>query len=135
MEHNDKVDQFIAELSPEQNSIVLKLREILANPSFDLTETYKWSSPTYENNGLVAYIKTAKAYVSLGFYKGFELVPFDSSELLEGSGNTLRHLKFRSLEDIYVSVIEPLITQAINLNLKTINNGLLKFSVDKNVAQ
>lgn len=122
MEHNDKVDQFIAELSPEQNSIVLKLREILANPSFDLTETCKWSSPTYENNGLVAYIKTAKAYVSLGFYKGFELVPFDSSELLEGSGNTLRHLKFRSLEDIDVSVIEPLITQAINLNLKTINN-------------
>lgn len=118
MEHNEKVDSFIARLDSGQALIVAKLREILENPKFDLTETYKWSSPTYEHQGLVAYIKIAKAYVSLGFYKGFELVPYDVSQSLEGSGNTLRHLKFSSLEDINTSIIESLVTYAIKANKK-----------------
>ena len=57
------------------------------------------------------YIIPHKNWINLGFYQGAHLP--DPSELLEGTGKNMRHVKIRSLKEISNPAVEALIKAAL----------------------
>lgn len=58
-----------------------------------------------------SWIVPATKHVALGFYYGTELP--DPDHLLEGTGKLLRHVKIRSLDDLYRPSVRRLLEVAI----------------------
>ncbi len=82
-----------------------------------LKEEFKWSMPVYTKNGKdVCYIKDTKNGANIGFTKGAMLN--DATNILEGSGKDMRHVKISSNENLEKSSkeITTLLDQACNLN-------------------
>ncbi len=57
-----------------------------------------------------AYIMPHKNWINLGFYKGALFA--DQSEMMEGTGKSLRHIKMRSLEDANQPEVRSLLKAA-----------------------
>lgn len=74
------------------------LRQLVHDTVFGVTEEFKWSRPVFRSNKDFAYLKTAKAYVTLGFFQFNKLD--DPKGLLEGTGKDMRHIKIKSVKDI-----------------------------------
>ena len=111
-----EVDTFIVNLPEDIQNIIRALREIIFDASPHLLEEYKWSMPNYSYKGLVCYLQTSKKHVNLGFHKGNELVEKDISNLLQGSGKTMRHIRITKMDDIQSEYFISLIQAAIALN-------------------
>ncbi len=62
------------------------------------------------------YIMPHKSWVNLGFYQGAML--YDHTNILEGTGKQLRHIKIHNLTQISQPEIKELMLQAINLRMK-----------------
>lgn len=58
-----------------------------------------------------AYLAVQSAHVNLGFYHGASLT--DPTDLLEGTGKKLRHVKIRDLSGVESPAIEALLQQAL----------------------
>ncbi|MCZ6776051.1 MAG: DUF1801 domain-containing protein [Ignavibacteria bacterium] len=99
----EKVDAYIARLSPPHKRLVESLRKIVVRVSPKLEEKYKWRMPCYFRKGLVCYISAGKRHVTFGFYRGARLK--DPKGLLEGIGKELRHVKIRRKRDISSKVV------------------------------
>jgi hypothetical protein len=74
------------------------LRQLVHVTIPGVTEEFKWSRPVFRSDKDFAYLKTAKAYVTLGFFQFDKLD--DKNGLLEGTGKDMRHIKIKSLQDI-----------------------------------
>jgi hypothetical protein len=74
------------------------LRQLVHDTVPNLTEEFKWSRPVFRSDKDFAYLKTAKAYVTLGFFQFDKLD--DPKGLLEGTGKDMRHIKIKSVQDI-----------------------------------
>jgi hypothetical protein len=59
-----------------------------------------------------AYLGIQSAHVNLGFYMSAHLDA--SSNLLEGTGKNLRHIKLRSLEEVNSPAVKSLLLAAMN---------------------
>lgn len=79
-----------------QKEICLKLREIIFSQIPNVQEEMKWGVPAYAGGKL--YIVALKDHVNLGF--SLKDLPEKKRNILEGSGKTMRHLKFYSLADV-----------------------------------
>lgn len=93
-------DQYYDRQPEPHKSICLKLRELILKTIPGVEEDYKWGSPTYALNGVnILYVANAsKTHATLGFMFGAHID--DPYGLIEGTGANLRHIKFRSLEEI-----------------------------------
>jgi hypothetical protein len=111
-----EVDQYIMDLPNEIQAIVIALRKLILHSSSNLKEEFKWSMPNYSYNGFVCYLQTAKKHVNLGFHKGNELQDKDVTQLLQGTGKTMRHIRIKKMEDIQPEIFTSLIQEAIALN-------------------
>ena len=90
-----EVISYIEKQKSPQKEILHKLREVIFNNSPGIHEQMKWGVPSYEGK---YYLVALKDHVNLGFsIKG--LSP-EEEKLFEGSGKTMKHIKFRSLNDI-----------------------------------
>ena len=69
----EKVDAYIARLSPPHKQFMESLRKIVVKASPKLEEKYKWRMPCYFRKGLVCYISAGKRHVTFGFYRGARL--------------------------------------------------------------
>lgn len=65
------------------------------------------------------YILPHKSWVNLGFFRGVSLT--DPTNILEGTGKNMRHVKIRSLEDSNRSDIKNLIRLALTERKNTLN--------------
>jgi hypothetical protein len=74
------------------------LRHLVHNAVPSVTEEFKWGRPVFRSNKDFAYLKFAKAYVTLGFFQVNTLD--DTKGLLEGTGKDMRHIKIKSVQDI-----------------------------------
>lgn len=75
----------------------------------------KWSQPVWETQeGPMVFMRSAAKHLTLGFWRGAELS--DPHALLEGEGDRMKHLKFKSLEAIDGAVVADLVQQAVALN-------------------
>lgn len=74
------------------------LRQLMHDTVPGVTEEFKWSRPVFRSNKDFAYLKTAKAYVTLGFFQFGKLN--DPKGLLEGTGKDMRHIKIKNVSEI-----------------------------------
>jgi hypothetical protein len=107
---NAEIDKYISEAIPEQKEIMLKIRELAWAAVPQLKEDFKWSRPIFGKNKDFAYLKTAKAYLTLGFYDASVLSDPDGK--LEGTGKNMRHLKIKKVSDMDTNLIKLWFEQA-----------------------
>ncbi len=99
MDFNPEVDEYLKKKNHPLTSEIQRVREIIMATDNKISETIKWSSPTFMYKGNIAsYFMNAKKHVSLMFHKGATI--HDPSGLLEGDGKEARTAKFFDMEDI-----------------------------------
>jgi uncharacterized protein DUF1801 len=66
--------------------------------------------PTHRMKDGICYIGVMKSHINLGFLRGNELV--DPQRILEGTGKQMRHIKIRSLEDLFRPAVRAYLQEA-----------------------
>jgi hypothetical protein len=78
---------------------MLKVRRVVLASDKRVTESVKWSTPTYSYNGDIAsFIPQAKSFVSLMFHRGSEIP--GRHPRLEGDARLARTMRFASAEEL-----------------------------------
>lgn len=70
--------------------------------------------PCYALDRLVCYLHTKKSPVNLGFEQGARMS--DPQGLLQGTGKSMRHIKFTSADDVDVTAVQAMIREAVDLS-------------------
>lgn len=95
---NTQVTEHTNNAPKEQKEIMETIRQLIHESVPGVTEEFKWSRPVFKSDKDFAYLKTAKAYVTLGFFNFQKLN--DPKNLLEGTGKDMRHIKLKSINDV-----------------------------------
>ena len=94
-----KVDDWFRARVHPQLELMRAVRDVVLAADPRVTETIKWSTPTFEYRGNIASINPqAKAYVSLLFHQGARIS--GSHPILEGGGDTARYARVDSPADL-----------------------------------
>ena len=87
------VEEIVGSLDEETGALIGKLRSLPQKSLPDVVETVKWGNITYLLGGKnLAWIIIYKEHVDFGFFRGAEL----HSQLLDGTGKGLRHIKTKT---------------------------------------
>lgn len=108
------VNEWVAKLAPPQQALAEAIRTLVKEAVPGAQEEIKWRQVCFVEHGNFAYMNTAKAYMTLGFFRGTELD--DPAKLLEGSGNTMRHIKVRDAASIPVKQLKAWLRAAAKIN-------------------
>lgn len=109
---NEQVTAMITALSSPNKEICEQLRTMITTKFPELEEQWKWSRPLYATEaGAICYFVANKNDVNLGFEQGAHLD--DPKGLLKGTGNNMRHIKIRKLDELDLSYYATLLAQAI----------------------
>ena len=92
---DEKVSQYIEKQKSPQKEICKILRKIILKTFPSIKEEIKWGVPNYEN---LYYLVALKTHVNLGF--SIKNLTGEEIELLEGTGETMRHIKIKKIEEI-----------------------------------
>ena len=104
-----KIQEIIDKLDNNKKEIVNILRSLIKKTIPNVAETVKWRNLAYLlKNKNLAWILIYKDHIDLGFFMGSKL----KSELLEGTGKNLRHIKIRTKKDIVEKEFINLIKEA-----------------------
>ena len=96
---NPEVDAWFRMLDHPLKDAMLLTRQIILEADERISESIKWSAPTFEYEGnLASFQPRAKKFVSLMFHRGSE-IPGDHP-LLEGDAALVRIMKFDDLSDV-----------------------------------
>lgn len=101
---NKQVTDYINNSPEEQKIIMERIREIIHKSVPDVLEEFKWSRPVFTLKKDFAYLKTAKAYVTLGFFNSNNIK--EETYLLEGTGKDMRHIKIKKVEEINSKLLD-----------------------------
>ena len=96
MNLNYKIDDYISKSSNLQSPILEEIRQLIHQSVSNVNEEIKWGFPVFNNGKDFAYLRFAKKHITLGFYNIDKLR--DPNNLLEGKGNTLKHIKIKTLD-------------------------------------
>lgn len=108
------MDRILSQMDPLQRAIARALRAVILEAGPELHEEVKWGVPCFMAQKLVCSIATHADHTNLEFYRGAALR--DAKHLLEGTGKSLRHVKFHALADVQPSRLKPLLREAIALD-------------------
>ncbi|MFH1051058.1 MAG: DUF1801 domain-containing protein [bacterium] len=108
-------EDFIITIAPELAQMRKLLREIIQNCAKELKEEIKWDLTTNFINKHTCSIHVHKEHINLQFFFGAKL---KSSDLLVGTGKTMRHLKISNPKDVVSSKIKQLMNEAIEFDKK-----------------
>jgi hypothetical protein len=97
MNYNQKVTDYIYKASEEQITTLEELRKLVHESAENVHEEIKWNIPVFGKTKDFAYLRFAKKHITLGFYHIDKLI--DPDNLLEGEGNTLKHIKISKLDN------------------------------------
>ncbi|MFK7785303.1 MAG: DUF1801 domain-containing protein [Crocinitomicaceae bacterium] len=111
-------DDLLAITAEELQPIIIRLRDIIFEVDPNTCEVVRLGDraatfgvgPKKMLEGY-AYIMPHKKWINLGFFKGALLA--DKSDLMEGTGKSLRHIKVHRLDDANQSEIKKLVTLAL----------------------
>jgi hypothetical protein len=95
---NKDIDDYINHAPEDQGIIMQKIRELIQASVPGVKENLKWGRPVFSVDKDFTYIKTAKGYVTLGFFDFHQLE--DPKQLLQGTGKDMRHIKLKKVTDI-----------------------------------
>jgi hypothetical protein len=93
---NIKVTKYINKASDDQIETLEELRKLIHDTVDNVSEEIKWNMPVFNNGKDFTYLRFAKKHITLGFYNIDKIQ--DPDNLLEGEGNTLKHIKIIHLE-------------------------------------
>lgn len=114
---HERVQAYFDRMEPHLREIALTLRALVRSVDPDMTEHLKWGNPTYSKSGDVFWIYAlAKDWVNIGFFKGAELIEFDTRHLIQGTGKGIRHIKVHSEADIDRRYLSMLMRRALVLD-------------------
>ena len=111
---NEQVQRHLEEImmfNDEQFNILQKLREIVFKAYPKTNERIMYGGIMFSLNDDFGGIFVRKNHVSFEFGNGFAMA--DPDKLLEGSGKFRRHLKIRSLSDIYDKKVSFFVKQSV----------------------
>lgn len=109
MNYNKKITEYIAGASEEQIVMLEALRKLIHETVNDVSEEIKWKFPVFTKGKDFAYLRFAKKHITLGFYNIYKIK--DPDNLLEGEGNTLKHIKIKNADDIKPQIIAQWLKQ------------------------
>lgn len=109
MNLNQKVTDYIENASEEQKVILEALRKLIHQTVENVSEEIKWGFPVFASTKDFAYLRFSKKHITLGFYNIDKIQDPDS--LLEGEGNTLKHVKIKSKAEIKSKVLAEWLKQ------------------------
>jgi len=96
---NPEVDKWFSELDHPLKQAMLLARRIILEADGRISESIKWSSPTYAYQGnLASFQPRARQFVSLMFHRGSE-IPGEHPGL-EGDAPLVRIMRFRDEADV-----------------------------------
>jgi hypothetical protein len=98
MQRNPAVDAWFAAYANPQKAVVERVREIILAADARITESVKWSTPTFSYRGnLVSFQPRATKFVSLLFHEGASI--HGDHPRLEGDGPHVRTMRFADMAD------------------------------------
>jgi hypothetical protein len=100
---NQEVSQYIKNAPEPYQEIMMQLRSLVHQCIPSVKESFKWSRPVFSTEKDFAYLKVAKSYVTLGFFR-FENLN-DQDGLLEGTGKDMRHIKIKHVKEINIDLL------------------------------
>src|SRR5215471_20351537 len=104
-------DEYFADQSPKNRSIIRVLRMFAKRVAPALEESVKWGNGCWlKGKVAVAYVYSAPDYVQFGFFRGAQLK--DPHGLLEGEGQYVRHIKLRKPSEIDKATFGSLLQEA-----------------------
>jgi hypothetical protein len=108
---------YIEEISdPNLRRLAKRVRSIVRKSIPDADESLKMGAPCYSINGqMVALIGDYKKHINLYFFEGARL----SSDLLEGTGKGMRHIKIAAEPNINPTEFSRLLKEAAKNAEKT----------------
>jgi hypothetical protein len=109
MNYNKKVTEYIDKATAEQILILETLRKLVHETIGNVSEEIKWGFPVFAQLKDFAYLRFSKKHITLGFYNINKIK--DPDNLLEGEGNTLKHIKIKSADDINPKIISEWLQQ------------------------
>lgn len=92
---DEKISQYIEKQKSPLKEICKILRKIILKTYPSIKEEIKWGVPNYGN---FYYLVALKTHVNLGF--SIKNLTGEEIKLLEGTGETMRHIKIKKVEDI-----------------------------------
>ena len=96
---NPQVDAWFERTDHPLKSLMLRVRRIVLASDRRVTESIKWSTPTFSYEGDIAsFIPQAKAFVSLLFHRGAEIP--GKHPRLEGDARLARTMRFATSEEL-----------------------------------
>jgi hypothetical protein len=101
---NAEVNKYIAQAPDEQRKIMEAVRKLVHGTVKDVREEFKWGRPIFATVKDLAYLKSAKTYVTFGFMQASKLE--DPEGRLEGTGRDMRHIKLRELGDVDATLLK-----------------------------
>jgi hypothetical protein len=105
-----EVDDYIKKAPTQQSETLKKLRNLILETVPETDEFFKWGQPVYATEKNYAYLKSYKNNVNLGFFN-FDKVT-DNSNLLEGTGKNMRHIKICNIDDFDINTLKKMIKQS-----------------------
>lgn len=98
MNTNPEVDRWLAERDHPLDDAMGRTREIILAADDRVTETIKWSTPTFVFEGNIASFNPSKNLISILFHRGAE-IPGDHPRL-EGDGKLVRTMRFADVDEV-----------------------------------
>ena len=111
-----KVDAYAMRFNGWRGETLVLLRKAVVESSPEIAETFKWGQPVYEAHGPVCYLKANNKHVTLGFWRGREMMALDPR--LDGAGVRMAHIKFFEGDTVGVAAIRKLVRAAVALNVE-----------------
>ena len=97
MNRNPEVDRFDEHAHPLDDAR-RRVREIILEADGRVTESIKWSTPTFAYKGNIASLNPSKNLISILFHRGAE-IPGDHPRL-EGEGRLARTMRFADRDEV-----------------------------------
>jgi uncharacterized protein YdeI (YjbR/CyaY-like superfamily) len=113
-----RFDAYIAKSAPFARPILRHLREVVHAACPDVVETLKWSSPSFEYEGILCGMAAFKEHCVFGFWK-HELVVGDDARAREAMGSFGRLTKLADLPS--KAVLVRYVKRAMQLNEAGVN--------------
>jgi len=95
---NPDVDAWFEAKQPPMEEAMQAVRKVTLETDHRITESIKWSTPTYSYQGNIFSFNPAKKFVSLLFHTGAQIP--GAHPALEGDTDTARVMRFSDVEDV-----------------------------------
>jgi hypothetical protein len=110
------IDARIEDLGDWRGEMLSRLRALIKDADPEVTEEWKWETPTWSHNGLICTGESYKKVVKMTFAKGASLK--DPAGLFNSSldGNVRRAIDFHEGDKLDQKALKALIRAAVALN-------------------